>query len=100
MTDYIKRSDACAEVDRGDLLVGDNASWAKECINRTSSADVAELKHGSWTLIDKQHGNETEGFWTERYLQCSECNYERRHTWIKGERPNFCEGCGADMRGE
>ena len=97
MTDYIKRSDACVEVDRGDLLVGDNASWAKECINRASSADVVEVKHGSWTLIDKQHGNHTDGFWTERYLQCSVCNYERRHAWIRGEQPNYCEDCGSKM---
>ena len=74
MTDYIKRSDACAEVDRGDLLVDNSASWAKECINRTPSADVVEVKHGTWKPVNKECGNSTEGVWTERFLQCSECN--------------------------
>lgn len=97
MTAYIKRQDACAEVDRGDLLVGDNASWAKECINRTPSADVVEVKYGHWIVINKQQGNEITGFWTERYLQCSECNYERRHSWLRDERPHYCENCGVKM---
>lgn len=100
MTQYIKRSDACAEVDRGDLLVGDNALWAKECINRTPSAEVAEVKHGTWKVANKQQGNPTDGFWTERYIQCSVCNYERRHSWLRGEKPPYCENCGAKMDGD
>ena len=100
MSDYIKRQDACAEVDRGDLLVGDNASWAKECINRTPSADVVEVKHGHWITVNKQQGNSNDGFWTERYLQCSECNYERRHSWLRGEKPPYCENCGSKMDGD
>ena len=59
-----------------------------------------ELKHGHWIPINKQKSNETDGFWTERYLQCSACNYERRHSWLRGEQPNYCENCGADMRSE
>ena len=59
-----------------------------------------ELKHGHWIPVDKQRGDETTGYWTERYLQCSECNYERRHSWLRGEQPNYCENCGIDMRGE
>lgn len=58
-----------------------------------------ELKHGHWTVVNKQHGNETDGYWTERLLQCSVCNYERRHSWLRGENPNYCENCGIDMRG-
>ena len=99
MTAYIKRQDACAEVDRGDLLVGDNAAWAKECINRTPSADVDEVKHGHWIVVNKQRGDLTTGFWTERYLQCSICNYERRHSWLRGEQPPYCECCGSKMDG-
>ena len=99
MTAYIKRQDACAEVDRGDLLVDDNASWAKECINRTPSADVVEIKHGYWKNTVKQRGDPTEGFWTERYLQCSECGYERRHSWVLNEQPPYCENCGSKMDG-
>lgn len=60
---------------------------------------MEEVKHGSWSAVNKQHGNETDGVWTERFLQCSECGYERRHSWLRGEKPNYCENCGADMRG-
>ena len=59
-----------------------------------------ETKYGHWIHGSRQHGNETEGIWTERFLQCSECNYERRHSWLRGEQPNFCENCGSDMRGK
>lgn len=59
-----------------------------------------ELKRGHWSTVDKQQGNTTDGFWTERYLKCSICDYERRYSWLRGEQPNFCESCGANMRGE
>ena len=39
---YIKYEDFCKEVDAGDLLVGDNAQWAKELAHRTPVADVVE----------------------------------------------------------
>lgn len=58
-----------------------------------------EIKHGTWIVVNKQHGNETDGFWTERYLQCSVCNYERRHSWLRGEKPKYCESCGSKMDG-
>ncbi len=61
---------------------------------------MEELKHGIWTPVDKQRGTATDGYWTERYLQCSACGYERRHSWLRGEQPNYCEHCGSDMRGE
>ena len=41
--EYIERGAACKEVDKGDLLVGNNAEWAKEIIYRTPSADVVEV---------------------------------------------------------
>ena len=40
MARYIECEMACAEVDKGDLLVGNNAEFAKEIINRTPTADV------------------------------------------------------------
>jgi hypothetical protein len=61
---------------------------------------MEEFKHGTWTAVNKQHGNETEGFWTERFLKCSVCGYERRHSWLRGEKPNYCENCGSKMDGE
>lgn len=59
-----------------------------------------EIKHGHWIPGSRQRGNETEGIWTERFLQCSICNYERRHSWLRGEKPNFCEECGSKMDGD
>ena len=41
MPRYIDCEKACAEVDKGDLLVGNNAEFAKEIINRTPATDVA-----------------------------------------------------------
>ena len=40
MARYIECEVACAEIDKGDLLVGNNAEFAKEIINRTPAADV------------------------------------------------------------
>lgn len=59
---------------------------------------MEELKHGIWERISKQHGNAAEGFWTEKFLKCSVCGYERRDAWIPKHKPNFCEECGTDMR--
>lgn len=61
---------------------------------------MEEIKHGTWEHVSKQHGNAKDGFWTERLLKCSVCGYERRHSWIKGEQPNYCEDCGAYLKGE
>lgn len=41
MARYIECEVACSEIDKGDLLVGNNAKFAKEIINRTPAADVA-----------------------------------------------------------
>ena len=43
MSKYIECEMACAEVDKCDLLVGNNAEFAKEIINRTPTADVVEV---------------------------------------------------------
>jgi hypothetical protein len=43
MKEYIDREAVCAEIDKGDLLVGNNAEWAKEIVHRTPTADVAEV---------------------------------------------------------
>ena len=97
MTAYIKRQDACAEVDRGDLLVGDNATWAKECINRTPPAEVEEVKHGSWEKVITRRFNDDGSSWSEINLKCSACGYLRRFEWKP--YPNRCEECGAKMSG-
>jgi hypothetical protein len=60
---------------------------------------MEERKHGYWIAIDKQQGDPTTGFWTERYLKCSICDYDRRHSWLRGEQPKYCESCGNIMDG-
>ena len=72
----------------------------QKTIQDAPAADVVDVKHGYWKVVEKQRGNVTDGFWTERYLQCSECNYERRHSWLRGEKPPYCECCGSKMDGE
>ena len=85
MYEYIHRADAIKEIDRGDLLVGDNAEWAREIIWRTPYADVAEVKHAHW--IEKRR------YFTTTYI-CSKCScgVERNS--------KFCPDCGARMNGE
>lgn len=57
---------------------------------------TVDVKHGHWIPISEQH--QSDGcFWTESFLKCSLCEYKRRIAFIKSE-PDFCEGCGADMR--
>ena len=56
-----------------------------------------EINHGYWIPSNEQRGTVEDGFWTERYLQCSACGYKRRHSWILGEKPNYCENCGTKM---
>jgi hypothetical protein len=82
---YIKVDDACAEVDRGDLLVGNNAEWAKEIICRTKPADVKEVKYGHWLEVRDKFGSCLG-------VKCSECG---RRVRSRGE--HFCPNCGATM---
>lgn len=61
---------------------------------------MEELKQGTWERTVKQYGNEQDGFWTEQFWKCSECNYERRDVFIPKNKPNYCEECGAYMKGD
>ena len=61
---------------------------------------MEELKYGSWERTSRQHGNDMDGYWTEKFLRCSACSYERRDVFIPKHKPNYCEECGAYMRGD
>ena len=89
MHEYIKRTDAIAEINRGDLLVGNNAEWAREIIWRTPYADVVEVKHGYWKPN-----------WCDAY--CSVCNYLNKADGFLGKRKDYpyCPNCGSRMDGE
>jgi hypothetical protein len=82
------------------MEVSENITKAISDPERFPAANVIELKHGSWKVVNKEQGNQTDGIWTERYLQCSVCNYERRHSWLRGEQPPYCENCGSKMDGD
>ena len=84
MHEYIKRTDAINEINRGDLLVGNNADWAREIIWRTPYSDVAEVKHGYWI--------ERNRYYNTTYM-CSRCS-----TGVT-RKSAFCPDCGARMDG-
>lgn len=85
MHKYIKRTDAIKEVDRGDLLVGDNAQWAREIIWRTPYADVVEVSHAHWVMRHR--------YFTTTYT-CSKCKAG------SVKKYNYCPECGSKMDGE
>lgn len=85
MYEYIKRTDAIDQVNRGDLLVGNCAEWAREIIWRTPYADVALVVHGYW-IERHRYGNIT-------YV-CSKCNDG------SVSESRYCPNCGARMNGE
>ena len=95
--EYIEREPLLAWL--SNMEVSENITKVISDPERFPAANVSEVKHGHWTDANKEYGNPTDGFWTERYLKCSVCNYERRHSWLRGEYPNYCEGCGAKMDG-
>lgn len=61
-----------------------------EFIKNAPTVDVAEVKHGEWT-IDKND--------PEHDTYCSRCGFVL-DDWIQGTLYSFCPNCGADMRKE
>lgn len=86
MHEYIKRSDAIDQINRGDLLVGNCAEWAKEVIWRTPYSDVVEVKRGRWYLADYD------------MAVCSECGTDFSALLNEVMRFRYCPNCGAYMR--
>ena len=99
MYEYIKRTDAINEINRGDLLVGNNAEWAREIIWRTPYADVKEVKHGHWIEVKIPTGISAFGFkeLTIDSLKCSICSGKIN---VSEGHYRFCPHCGAEMNGE
>ena len=94
MYEYIKRSDAINEVNRGDLLVGNNAEWAIEIICRTPYADVTKVKRGNWI----KNWCDT-GMIGHEYAECSLCGCQMIDTNVFWNS-KFCPHCGAQMTKE
>ncbi len=89
MARYINCELACTEIDKGDLLVGNNAEWAKEIIYRTPAADVNEVVHGAWEKASE----------FMPIYRCSIC--KERNLFKDGNNvfSNYCPNCGAKMDG-
>lgn len=96
MYEYIKRTDAINEVNRGDLLVGNNAEWAREIIWRTPYADVKEVKRGHWIEVKMHTGISAFGFkdLTIDSFVCSVC-YDKID--VSNGHYRYCPHCGAEM---
>ena len=84
MHEYIKRTDAIAEINRGDLLVGNFAEWAREIIWRCPYADVKEVKHAYWIMRHR--------YFNTTYV-CSNCKAG------VVQKTNYCPHCGTRMDG-
>ena len=74
MTTYIDVRAACTEVDKGDLLVGNNAEWAKEIINRTPKADVVPRKVIEEIFEDIE--NLIEKYYNDKYYTVADMEYD------------------------
>jgi hypothetical protein len=104
MPKYFKYEDFCKEVDKSDLLIGNNAEWAKEIAERTPQADVAEVIHAKW-MTQIWDGNDwiSVPYATHKYgigPYCSACN---GNALLNGAEESvasmFCPHCGAIMDG-
>lgn len=93
MHEYIKRSDAINEINRGDLLVGNCAEWAREIIWRTPYSDVAPVKRGHWI---EDYVYDPDPHDRIRY-KCSECDLILDGV---AECFTYCPNCGAKMDGD
>ena len=85
MHEYIRRSDAIAEIRRGDLLVGNFAEWAEEVIWRTPYSNVEEVKYAYW--IEKHFNS----FGCSTFT-CSRCGFGAT------DKTKYCPDCGARMK--
>ena len=99
MSRYVDIAAVCREIDKGDLLVGNNADWAKETVYRTTPAKVKKIVYGRWKTreYDNDYSNvecSCCGYIAENYRACK---FGVSSLDIIGHSWNFCPSCGADM---
>jgi hypothetical protein len=56
-----------------------------EMLDNAPAADVAEVRHGTWTLRSDGSGT------------CSECGFTQKNVWDYDNQQRFCGVCGAKM---
>lgn len=98
MYEYIKRTDAIAEINRGDLLVGNCAEWAREIIWRCPYSDVAPVKHARWIEVKIPTGVEAFGY-KEMMVAGFKCSLCKENVDVSEWNYRYCPHCGARMDG-
>ena len=98
--EYISREAAIEEIDKwldtvGTALVGKGLSYYGEligCIEDARAADVAEVVHGQWYMLDDC---------ANAGLYCSACGRRVHHEEFayKKLKSKYCPHCGARMDG-
>ena len=76
--------------------VKDAYSKAALRIDQLRPADVQPVRHGHWIEEVREIGGTFRLYQT--YIHCSECGKEHYSGTLP--KPNFCDECGADMRGD
>ena len=98
--EYISREAAIEEIDKwldtvGTALVGKGLSYYGEligCIEDARAADVAEVVHGQWYMLEDCANDG---------LYCSACGRRVHHEEFayKKLKSKYCPNCGAKMDG-
>lgn len=99
MYEYIKRTDAINEINRGDLLVGNCAEWAREIIWRCPYSDVREVKHGHWIEVNMPTGVKAFGY-REMMVGALKCSVCRENVDVSEGHYRYCPHCGSIMDGK
>ncbi len=85
MARYIDCEAACAEVDKGDLLVGNNAEFAKEIIYRTPTADVVPKSEVAREIFEEIEKIRVKEIHRCEVMREREKNPTERKYWEGGE---------------
>ena len=95
MDEYIKR-EAVIEVIMSEPPDAHYPQWYVDKIKSIPAADVAEVRHGRWTIAE-------DDYYGLNIVKCSVCHEE----WCFEERDDvfdlnyhYCPNCGAYMMGE
>lgn len=95
MAEYIEREALISEIKTLPEQERIEYMGIYDCIRSQHTADLAEVRHGKWTISEYE------------YLNCSECGHmhytgmdsikQAEQNLLDGEVPNYCPNCGAKM---
>lgn len=72
-----------------DSLLANGVSLARRIVEAEQIVDAKPVKHGKWVAIPSSD------MVTGKAYECSECKKMRFGSF----KPNYCQNCGAKMRG-